>query len=471
MERVPIPFIGDHATGRSSFVNAQVLQNFYTEKGGQRAKNQEVLYPTPGLTFLFSAGTGPMRSNGHIFNNNAYFISGPDLVKIDSDLNQSTVGTLNTNNGWCHMTSNPNELIVVDGTNGYLWDGTTFSTISDGDFPTCNHVTFMDSFFIVEDQDNIGRFYISSPNDGSAWDGLDFATAESSPDDLLVPFAFNTTLIMFGEHVTELYGNTGNADFPFDPIRGARFEWGVQAKNSIIKADNAVYWLARNAQGANIFARFSSGGPQQISPYEINHELDELSTTTDAIAMAYQQKGHTFVEWTFTAGDKTFVYDVTENTWHTRKSYGLGRHRVLGHVHWQDKHIVGDYLNSKVYELDLDKYTDNGDHIERVRTSQYLHKSGNNVFIHELEIEFEHGVGLTTGQGSDPQVMLQVSKDGGKTWSNELWRTLGKKGEYGSRARWFNLGRAREWTFRLKVTDPVKVVVIGAYARISEGWN
>lgn len=472
MKRVAIPFIGDHSTGRSSAVNSQLLKNMYIERQDQTAKSPAVLYPTPGLTFLFSSGTGPCRSNGLIFKEKAYFISGADLVEFDGDLNQSTKGQLNTNNGWVSMTANPDEIFIADGTNGYTFDGTTLTVVSDADYPdTASHVAFMDSYFVVPDPNNVGRFYRSNSNDGTTWATLDFATAESSPDDMLVPYTLNTQLLMFGEHTTEPYYNSGNADFNLDPIRGARFEWGVQAKNSIIKADNAVYWLARNEQGANIFMRYASNGPQVISNNDINYELDQLSQTSDGIALSYQQLGHTFIEWTFTAGDKTFVYDATENAWHVRESKGLGRHRILGHVHFQDKHIVGDYLSSKFYTLDLDSYTDNGDRIERTRYAQFTHKDRNEVFIHELEIEFEHGVGLTTGQGSDPQAMLQVSKDGGKTWSNEIWRSIGKKGEYAGRARWHQLGRARQWLFKISVTDPVFVTIIGAYAKISEGTH
>jgi hypothetical protein len=85
-----------------------------------------------------------------------------------------------------------------------------------------------------------------------------------------------------------------------------------------------------------------------------------------------------------------------------------------------------------------------------------------------LETSFQKGVGLSTGQGDDPTVMLQVSRDGGMTWGSELWKTLGKEGKYKTRAKWNRLGTSRNTVFKLKITDPVYRVLIGAVADIQE---
>lgn len=65
-------------------------------------------------------------------------------------------------------------------------------------------------------------------------------------------------------------------------------------------------------------------------------------------------------------------------------------------------------------------------------------------------------------RAGNPQVMLQVSRDGGHTFGNELWTTLGAAGNYRTRVVWRRLGRARDFVFRFRVVDPVKAVFIGA---------
>jgi hypothetical protein len=83
-------------------------------------------------------------------------------------------------------------------------------------------------------------------------------------------------------------------------------------------------------------------------------------------------------------------------------------------------------------------------------------------FFDRLQIQFQPGVGLTTGQGSDPQAMLRWSNDGGSTWSNEHWRSIGALGKYRNRAIWRRLGSARDRVFEVVVSDPIKVVIVSA---------
>ena len=86
--------------------------------------------------------------------------------------------------------------------------------------------------------------------------------------------------------------------------------------------------------------------------------------------------------------------------------------------------------------------------------------------FYNLVVDLEPGVGLDTGQGSDPQIMLRVSKDGGHTWGNEMWRDIGKAGVYKRRVKWDFLGIARTWTFEFVVEDPVDISLLGAYADV-----
>jgi hypothetical protein len=69
----------------------------------------------------------------------------------------------------------------------------------------------------------------------------------------------------------------------------------------------------------------------------------------------------------------------------------------------------------------------------------------------------------------DPQVMLQWSDDSGHTWSQEHWVTAGRNGEYGLRAIWRRLGKARQRTWRVAVTDPIAWHLLDAYVQVLKG--
>jgi hypothetical protein len=83
----------------------------------------------------------------------------------------------------------------------------------------------------------------------------------------------------------------------------------------------------------------------------------------------------------------------------------------------------------------------------------------------------EVGVGIVSGAGSDPKVMLQWSDDGGYTWSNELWVSMGKLGERKVRAMWRRLGKSRDRVFRVTITDPVKRCFINGDIEVTPGTS
>lgn len=74
----------------------------------------------------------------------------------------------------------------------------------------------------------------------------------------------------------------------------------------------------------------------------------------------------------------------------------------------------------------------------------------------------------TTGV-EDPQVMLRISRDGGRTFGNERWVPLGKMGEYYARVILRRLGSARDFVIQITVTDPVKFVLASGSVSLESG--
>ena len=131
--------------------------------------------------------------------------------------------------------------------------------------------------------------------------------------------------------------------------------------------------------------------------------------------------------------------------------------------------LVGDYENGKVYHYDLDTYTDAGDYIPAVWTYRHLDAQGRMVFYHRVEIEMENGIGIQTGQGSDPQIELRWSNDHGRTWSPFYARDMGPIGKYRSRARWNSLGSSDDRVYQARITDPVRRAIANANIEATMG--
>ena len=468
MPRIPIPFNGPSFESRSPQTNDQLTVNWYPrpEQGG--AKSKLTLAPTPGLTLLGTATNGPCRSNGVVFKGDAYFVSGNRLIKIDSSDTITNIGSLNTSDGRASIAAGKSSLMVTDGVNGYSYDGTTFAVIG-SNLLTASYCEWVDNYFIIVNNDT-NVFQISALDDPTTWSATDIASAEKRADNAVRPVWFRGDLMIAGTETCELYFNSGNADFPWDVYPNAVFEWGAAAVDSVSVLSNTVFMLASSREGGYVVLRMSSETPQIISNKDLEWQISQLSSISDAIGFAYRQFGHSFYQLTFPSANRTFVWDDTTQVWHERQS-GTDRHRAAGHVFFNGKNIVGDHTSGKYYSQDASNYTDNGSTIFRIRRAPVAHKDRKRIFYNRLDIDFDFGSGLTSGQGSDPQAMLRWSDDGGYTWKDEQWRGIGKIGEYSRRARWSSIGASRNRVFELRVSDPVNVRVIDAYADIELGQD
>lgn len=101
--------------------------------------------------------------------------------------------------------------------------------------------------------------------------------------------------------------------------------------------------------------------------------------------------------------------------------------------------------------------------IRRMRRSPHLVTEKLWQFFHTFEVHLQTGMGLTTGQGVDPQIMLRVSFDGGQTWGDEQWTTAGAMGAYWTRAEFRRLGRGRDAVFEISTSDPNFWAIIDAF--------
>jgi hypothetical protein len=447
--------------GKSKNVTAQSRVNCYIEiqPGDDRAR--VAIYGTPGLDLFASFGDTPIRGvyqRGDLL----YAVHRGTFYEVNNAGVITSRGTIGTTSGRVYMSDNGTQLMLTDGTAGYIYNFNTlvFTQIVDVDYPGASTVTWQDGYFIVN-QPNSQRFYISAINDGLAWDALDFASAESNPDNIVAVATDNSNLYLFGSVSTEFWTNTGNVDFPFERVSGGAIEWGCAAVNSIVKYDNSLAFLAKNRMGEVIVARMQGYLPQRISTPEIEHIINNYSAVSDATSISYMLGGHPMLQVNFPTGGQSWLYDGLSNCWSQVQSYGLTRHRANIGVNYLDRIMVTDYTNGNLYRLNANSYTDNGQPIEMEIISRHVDAEDRRLIVDQLILDMETGVGLITGQGSNPQIMLAVSKDGGHEYGAEQWVSFGAIGQYRKRAVWRRQGIARDWTFKFRITDPVKRVIFG----------
>lgn len=338
----------------------------------------------------------------------------------------------------------------------------SFVIVTSGLMANPTDITYQDHFFIAGFADS-GIFQLSSIDDGTTWDALDFASAESDPDNLVRCIADHGEIVLCGTNTIEFWGNTGALDFPYANQRGSTLEYGLAAPLSLVKYNDSLAGLMKNKMGQVQVMMLQGHALRKISTVDVDFIINEYSSVADATAFSYMLAGHPMYEINFPTAAKSWLYDMSSNLW-TELESGLtgGRHIAEICIDYLNNPRITDYMNGNIYTMDVNVFTDNGTPIVREIQARHFFKDYIKMRVSKLQVDFETGVGLTLGQGMNPQVMLQISRDNGHTWGNEIWVTLGFIGKYLTRAIWWRLGYARDFVFKLRITDPVKVVIAGA---------
>lgn len=497
------PILGSAYVARSINAADNRMVNLFPEIIPEGGKEPAFLNRAPGLTKLATVGTGPIRGLW-TFNGVGYVVSGLELYKITSNYVATLLGTV-SGTGPVSMADNGTQLFIACNGPSYIYNSLTnvFVQITDPDFPGALTVGYLDGYFVFIEP-NSQKVWVTALLEGTSVDPLDFASAEGSPDNLVGMIVDHREVWLYGTNSVEVWYDSGNADFPLQRIQGAYNEIGCAATFSVAKLDNGLFWLGADARGQGIVYRANGYTGQRVSTHAIEYAIAQYPIISDAVAYTYQQEGHAFYVLTFPSANATWVYDVSTQSWHERAAFSNGlflRHRSNCQMAFNSEIVVGDFDNGNLYAFDLDIYADNGAPQKWLRSWRALPTGQNNLTRtahHSLQLDCQSGVGINNSSGtdptylltesglfiitesgdylvsvaegtptvgSDPQVMLRWSDDGGHTWSNEHWATLGKIGIYQQRVFWRRLGmtlKLRDRVYELSGTDPVKIAIMGA---------
>ena len=381
---------------------------------------------------------------------------------------------------------------------------------NDGAFSGGNTVDIVDNYFVYNRPSS--QQWGSSDALSPVSQSLSFASKDGAPDNLVALIVDHREVYLLGEASSEVWVDVGAFPFPFQRIPGTSTQHGIAAQFSVSRLGDSFAYVSRNLRGQGEIMQMQGYKPTRISTHAVENTLAN-QYIDDAIAWTYQLEGHECYVVSFPSLQLTWVYDATTQMWHkwlyvtTTNTYQ--RHRGNCCAVFQGMVLVGDYANGKIYELDKENYTDDGNNVRRLRRAPHLVSDFQRQYFEELQIQFQPGVGftglsvspslyigtpyiiyptatlvippaqtvilgtqtLTTQTTTLPQAMLRWSDDGGSTWSNEHWTTIGQTGKYQNRAIWRRLGTSRDRVFEVVVTDPVKAVIISANLKASGGEN
>ena len=421
------------------------LINCYAEQSPVNAKGPVALVGAPGVTNWVTVGVGPIRGMT-AFNDVLHVVSGGELYSVTSSGVATKLGDIPGSRNVL-MASNRTQLVIVSDSATYVYDG-TLAQITDPDYLGATGIGFLDGFLLFIEP-NSDRFYSSDLNDATSYDALNFATAEGAPDKLVGIIVDHQQIILAGKETTEIWWNAGLTGFPFERTPQGVIETGCAAGLSLAKADNSVFWLDDDL----IVRALRDLTPTRVSQHGVEEAIAGYSRVDDARAFTFTEGGHIFYVLTFPTAQATWVYDITTQEWHERQSLGRTRWLVDHYARANNQHIVAKLDSNQLGIMSADVYTEFGEELPMIWSYPNVYASGLNQSHRMVELIARRGVG---GSVLDPQVTLDISDDGGRTFRTISTRTLGKVGEYRARARWLRLGRSRDRVYRMRLSDDAR---------------
>lgn len=476
-------------------VNTERCINWYIHKQSietQNDKFKKAWYPTPGLA-SFANSSGTQQYNIFVAKTlteeRCFVVVDNVLYEIDTDGTVTSRGTMTnmapSSKVFMEVNGSGELLIAHSSASYYLTLSTNVLTqVTDSDFPgSVGYLTYLDGYFVVVSG---GRVYYSDLNSASSWNAASVFTPASKADNTIAAIAWRDDIYCFGSETIEVYINDGSSPFSKQPKTTVYV--GLLAAETITVFKDGFIFLGKTKYGQQEVYYYNGQDLIPLSSpinWNINNPSliagvtwDNLTTYTwdqwfdlwDAdITKTYatiqqNKEGHVFYFLTIPFLHTTYVYDLTSKEWTERNSLNpnsntqaefRGRHftNFKGYDLWTDIY-TGRILNE-----DYTIATENSSAITRTGISGIFSEENKNVSIYSLEVDCNSGIGLIASSATAASISLYVSKDGGNTYGSAKSLNVGASGSYTQRAYSTKLGTARNWVFKLVVTDAANIAI------------
>lgn len=448
--KAPVKLVGVTSQNRSHQANNELTKNWYPQVPEGNGLAGAILLPWFGSS-SFGTNVGNLDRGLWVWQNTLYHVVDQVLYSVDSGGIYTSIGTISGTQRCVFSNSvvgSANEMVIAAGT-VYTYDGTTLTASA----ITADSVTYLNSKSIYPN----GGFEFAVSGAGGPTNITSTGSAESAPDDLLRPYAFNQWVYMFGERTIEpFYDNGATSGVPLARIDNAIMQKGLGGFYTIANTDQALYFLGDDS---NVYQIVQSQ-LTAITPSSIVNSIKKQNKDT-ASAYTLSLNGQEYYVLWFASG-LTYVYSESVGEWFNISS-GTGDVPYItgSYARVYDSDIGANYQTADPVKLDLEDYEDSGQVIQRQRvlppfTSQDVGLPyGQRLTMSKIRFALQTGVGIVTGQGSDPQIMVEYSLDGGETWSTERWIDIGRMGKYLIEADYYEMVSFLEITFRITISDPV----------------
>lgn len=455
--------------------------NWYPEPDQSgNAKTKMSLIGVPGLATFITLPASPVRC---IWpgDDKVYAVAGTKYGEIVAGPAFQDRGTIaNSGDERAYIFSNGIQLLIISGGSAYFDNGAAASganAVLIGAAGSGISGTYIDGYGVRLEYDANGRsqVYISASLDFSTWDILDVQARVNKTDKVVALWNHQGNLWLIGKRSIDAWYNSGNADYPFQPIRGSTIDIGTEYPHTIAELDGSLFFLHRSENGSASVLRTRGYSLERVSTFGVERFFEFSSSP---VAYAYEQNGHEFY-CLLNPGSvvPTFCYDATTKLWHERGHWNAGggyydphlarchANPTFAYAPSGGAHLVGARNSGKVYYQRENDYTFDGAGIRCLRQLRPPHGEDTITAYHRLELDIQTG----TQASGTPDANYSYSENGGRTFNTPRAATLGAIGDYAKRVIWRRNGSSRDRIDAVDLTVTGPVAVQGAYIDVSMG--
>lgn len=429
-----LEFFGQSARdGDNIAANPSRLINCYREPVVSAGRSAAVVKSVLGLSELVNLPGVFTRAMDSV-DTRLFAVAGGRLWQIAIDGTPTDRGAIDDDEA-TSISGNNGDVTVVANGKYYRWDGTALTQPTAGAFSAFGSHDYIGGYTVITEQDG-ARFQWSDLLDANSLPGLNFSTADGRDDKLVRPFALNGVLYLFKETSHEIWYVTGAAGASaFERQAGGVQDIGLKGHNLITRIPGAAFFV-----GDDNRAHLLAGG---VRPVSIPAVETAIKTCRPRSCFTYEDEGHTFCVVTF-RDCAAWVYDLATGEWHERaEGVDLASWSATCSAKFNGEWFCGrdDGAIFQFAPVGFDGTTP----LVREATSRTLYQDGQRFTVNEVELFPRQGF-------QSASVELEISRDGGLTWTPPKVRQIGPVGEYAQRVIWRSMGQCRQITARVRFT-------------------
>lgn len=270
----------------------------------------------------------------------------------------------------------------------------------------------------------------------TAWNPLDFASAEFAPDPNKGVRVVGDQAALLGSATFEYWYLTGDSTAPMTRSGGQAYDTGCRNIATAVNCKGTLIWVSDDSS----VVASEGGAPRLISDNGLAEQIRRTAEADLSASFFVKDQHPCYVLHLGTAA--SWVYDLSTQRWSRFSSLSYDYWRPRFFANMGDVVIGTDRNSNQVWTLDPDSGADGSDPVPK-EFYAFVDVPEGRLPLTNVQIDAHLGDAPTSDPDDESVMSLQISRDDGASWSSPRERGLGARGNRMVQPRWNGLGEVK----------------------------